>query len=341
MARIRTIKPEFWTDEKVVECSFEARLMFIGMFNFADDKGNLVRSPKRIKMQIFPADMIDCEPLIKELSGAGLISEYSVSGVEYIHIDGFSKHQKINRPSTTTIPTPEDVTDNSRKPAPNHMDGSVSDDEKQTDDSHTTKGDSTEDSLSAHDELTDGKERKGREEERNKTNLSDSNRTDGDGHAGHENQPAPESLKGKDVDDSDMGTGSLDPTDKAFDEIFWEAGLRKDSKVKARSAFKTKYLAWKKSTKGSPEDFAAMLALDIRGRVQAGQLGIDKLLPTSYLNGERWNDEKPAASAVASGSTDSKGSSANTWFTQSNDGSSEVFINQSAIDRMNRGGYRP
>jgi hypothetical protein len=44
MARIRTIKPEFWTDEKVVECSFEARLMFIGMFNFADDKGNLVRS---------------------------------------------------------------------------------------------------------------------------------------------------------------------------------------------------------------------------------------------------------------------------------------------------------
>jgi hypothetical protein len=43
MARIRTIKPEFWTDEKIVECSFEARLMFIGMFNFADDKGNLVR----------------------------------------------------------------------------------------------------------------------------------------------------------------------------------------------------------------------------------------------------------------------------------------------------------
>lgn len=179
------------------------------------------------------------------------------------------------------------------------------------------------------------------EKEQDQKSLSDSNRTDGDGHAEHENQPAPESLKGKDVDDSDMGTGSLDPTDKAFDEIFWEAGLRKDSKVKARSAFKTKYLAWKKSTKGSPEDFAAMLALDIRGRVQAGQLGIDKLLPTSYLNGERWNDEKPAASAVASGSTDSKGSSANTWFTQSNDGSSEVFINQSAIDRMNRGGYRP
>lgn len=53
MARIRTVKPEFWTDEKVVECSISARLLFIGLFNFADDKGCLERSPKRIKMQVF------------------------------------------------------------------------------------------------------------------------------------------------------------------------------------------------------------------------------------------------------------------------------------------------
>ena len=28
MARIRTIKPEFWTDEKIVQLPFEARLLF-------------------------------------------------------------------------------------------------------------------------------------------------------------------------------------------------------------------------------------------------------------------------------------------------------------------------
>ena len=39
MARIRTIKPEFWTDEKVVTLPFEARLLFIGMWNFCDDEG--------------------------------------------------------------------------------------------------------------------------------------------------------------------------------------------------------------------------------------------------------------------------------------------------------------
>lgn len=104
MARIRTVKPEIWTDEKVVECSIPARLLFIGMFNFADDNGNLVNSPKRIKMQIFPADVIDCEPLIKELITHGVLMEYSVNDVSYLNVKGFNKHQKINRPSKTNIP---------------------------------------------------------------------------------------------------------------------------------------------------------------------------------------------------------------------------------------------
>ncbi|MBW9415801.1 DnaT-like ssDNA-binding domain-containing protein [Enterobacter roggenkampii] len=106
MARIRTVKPEFWTDEKVVECSIPARLLFIGLFNFANDLGCLERSPKRIKMQIFPADSIDCEPLICELISHGLLTEYSVNGSDYLCIKGFSKHQKINRPSATKIPSP-------------------------------------------------------------------------------------------------------------------------------------------------------------------------------------------------------------------------------------------
>ncbi|VEC00024.1 Uncharacterised protein [Cedecea lapagei] len=107
MARIRTVKPEFWTDEKVVECSIAARLLFVGMFNFSDDNGNLVNSPKRIKMQVFPADIIDCEPLLKELITHGLLTEYSVNDVSYLNIKGFNKHQKINRPSKTDIPKME------------------------------------------------------------------------------------------------------------------------------------------------------------------------------------------------------------------------------------------
>jgi hypothetical protein len=115
MARIRTIKPELWTDEKLTECSLGARLLFIGMLNFADDNGNLQRSSKKIKMQVFPADNIDCEPLLAELFAHGVLREYSVNNENFIHISGFRKHQVINRPSATNIPHIQ-LTDDSVSP---------------------------------------------------------------------------------------------------------------------------------------------------------------------------------------------------------------------------------
>lgn len=114
MARIRTIKPDFWTDEKIVELSFEARLFFIGSWNFADDNGNLQRSARKLKMQIFPADAIDCEPVIQSLIAHGLLIEYFVNGETFLHIKGFKAHQVINRPSKTGLPGPE----SSSTPAP-------------------------------------------------------------------------------------------------------------------------------------------------------------------------------------------------------------------------------
>lgn len=107
MARIRTIKPDFWTDEKLTDCSLSARLLFIGTWNFADDSGNLDRSHKQIKARVFPLDNIECEPLILELIAQGLLIEYSVEGKLYLHIKGFEKHQLINRPSKPTCPVYE------------------------------------------------------------------------------------------------------------------------------------------------------------------------------------------------------------------------------------------
>lgn len=108
MARIRTIKPEFWSDDTVTECSLSARLLFIGIWNFADDAGNLDRSHKQIKTRVFPLDNINCEPLILELITHGLLIEYSVSGKKYLHIPGFTKHQLINRPSKPVVPDYEE-----------------------------------------------------------------------------------------------------------------------------------------------------------------------------------------------------------------------------------------
>lgn len=108
MSRQRMIKPEFWSDESVNECSVSARLLFIASWNFADDEGNISRSAKQFKAQAFPYDKIDCEPLIIELITHGLLIEYSVSGKNYLHITNFKKHQIINRPSKPQCPLYED-----------------------------------------------------------------------------------------------------------------------------------------------------------------------------------------------------------------------------------------
>ncbi|HGF1018081.1 TPA: hypothetical protein ACF6UK_004480, partial [Enterobacter cloacae] len=147
-------------------------------------------------------------------------------------------------------------------------------------------------------------------------------------------------AQGKPDSESDDAEGP-DPVDVAFENIFWGAGLRKDAKVKAKSAFRTKYRDWKKANRGTPDNFAVMLAEDISLRVKAQQMGFDKLLPASYLNGERWNDEKPNVAPQISASANAVCGTGASWFAKPSDGSAEVFISQTAIDRMKRGANRP
>jgi hypothetical protein len=104
VARIRTVKPDFWTDAAVGECSVSARLLLIASLNFADDYGGLDRSSKQLKAQAFPYDNIDCEPLVQELIRHGLFIEYEVDGRKYLHIKGFRKHQKVENPAKPRIP---------------------------------------------------------------------------------------------------------------------------------------------------------------------------------------------------------------------------------------------
>jgi uncharacterized phage protein (TIGR02220 family) len=104
MSRIRTIKPEFWTSEQVVDCSPTARLLFIGMWNFCDDQGIHPASTKRLKMEIFPADSFTLDDIatwVDELLRHGLIRQYTVMQDEKAHaywqVTGWF-HQKIEKP---------------------------------------------------------------------------------------------------------------------------------------------------------------------------------------------------------------------------------------------------
>lgn len=102
MARIRTVKPEFWSSEQVMECSPIARLLFIGLWNFCDDAGNHVASAKTVKAEIFPGDDIsstDVQGMLDELSSNSLIAFYTNGDKEFLHVTGWRKHQKIDKPT--------------------------------------------------------------------------------------------------------------------------------------------------------------------------------------------------------------------------------------------------
>ncbi|BCA93809.1 hypothetical protein TUM19329_01700 [Legionella antarctica] len=109
MSRIRTIKPEFWVSEQTIACSPNARLLFIGMWNFADDSGVHPTSYVRLKAQIFPADNCTTEEIknwVNELINNGLIREYAIDDKSYWVITGWKNHQRIDKP-TYRYPLPQ------------------------------------------------------------------------------------------------------------------------------------------------------------------------------------------------------------------------------------------
>lgn len=92
--RARNIKPGFFKNEELAECSPWARLLFIGLWCMADCEGRLEKRPKRIKAEIFPYDSLDINGELTVLEQLGFIQSYQVCGVDYILIIHFKEHQR-------------------------------------------------------------------------------------------------------------------------------------------------------------------------------------------------------------------------------------------------------
>jgi hypothetical protein len=93
MARARNIKPGFYKNEDLAECSPWARLLFPGLWMLADREGRMEDRPKRIKGEIFPFDSIEVGPLLDELERWGFILRYKKDGASYLQILKFTTHQ--------------------------------------------------------------------------------------------------------------------------------------------------------------------------------------------------------------------------------------------------------
>lgn len=112
MARIRTIKPEFWLNEELSLISESACLLAIGLMNYSDDEGFFNANPLLIKAAIFPIRETSgsIPVLLQELSGCGYIELFSEqnstsTGKVFGRIKNFSKHQVINKSKPSKIRT--------------------------------------------------------------------------------------------------------------------------------------------------------------------------------------------------------------------------------------------
>ena len=117
MARIRTIKPEFFTSESVLSVSPLARLFFIGLWCESDREGRLKWKPKTLKFRYLPADSVNIEKIAEELIEEGMITIYEVDGNEYCEIPSFTSHQVINnRERESEIPELDSDASATRQP---------------------------------------------------------------------------------------------------------------------------------------------------------------------------------------------------------------------------------
>jgi hypothetical protein len=107
VARIRTIKPEFFDDPKIGRLSPVVRLCFIGLLTQADREGRIEDEPDRLKVRILPFDALNMDVVLRDLSSAGVIVRYECDGKRVIQVKNFEKHQRPHpKEAPSLLPKP-------------------------------------------------------------------------------------------------------------------------------------------------------------------------------------------------------------------------------------------
>lgn len=107
MSRARNIKPGFFKNDRLAECSPLARILFAALWCEADREGRMEDRPKRIKAECLPYDDCDADDLLSQLANGGFILRYEVGGNRFIQILNFAKHQNPHvKEAASIIPAP-------------------------------------------------------------------------------------------------------------------------------------------------------------------------------------------------------------------------------------------
>lgn len=278
MARIRTIKPEFWSSPVMAGLDPWVRLLYIAMWNWADDSGRGTAIPKELGSFAFPNDddisAADVRRMLGGVRRAFGVVFYEVDGRPYYYIPTWDKHQKIDKRSLPRYPGPEQGTP--WNPDPNDDTFNPADQRKQLGSAGST-GDSA-------------------------GSAEDPPSTPGDPGAGSRNRGTGEVGTGEQNTSTSQAT-QIRPAAKcpaSYDDDakfleFWSVFPRRDGKA---PAFKT----WQTVTKTADPDVIIAGARRYAARERARGTRNEKIkMAQGWLNDRRWEDEPVAAVASQNG----------------------------------------
>jgi len=116
MARIRSIKPAFFTNEKLSELSAETHLFAAALLCYADDEGYFNANPALVLAATLPLRMkpkahgalsdesLNAQVMMDELEAIGYLERgVAQDGRRYGRVVGFEEHQRVNRPTASKI----------------------------------------------------------------------------------------------------------------------------------------------------------------------------------------------------------------------------------------------
>lgn len=105
MARIRSIKPTFFRSRSVKKLTDKAKLVWIGLWNVADDEGRVADELGILTGDLWALAVSEArlDKVLDELVTERRIVRYKVAGQAFIQVLGW-EHQRINRATPSQIP---------------------------------------------------------------------------------------------------------------------------------------------------------------------------------------------------------------------------------------------
>lgn len=111
MARIRTIKPDFFRHYDLYQLEKETglpiRVAFAGLWTVCDREGRFKWVPPELKIACTPYDECDFSRVLDALCTREFVVKYTCNGREFGYVPSFKTHQVINnRESESVLPDP-------------------------------------------------------------------------------------------------------------------------------------------------------------------------------------------------------------------------------------------